>query len=101
MMQAVQFPDLAFRNKMFIKYPINTVNVNHVSDDGLDVILDGYTASPKLEKLQYYRLYKRYVDFNTDKILDAMLQIDQRENSTFEVYNPAKRCTKKEDLHVY
>lgn len=85
MMQAAKFPDLAFRDKMFFKYGINSVNVNSVSDDGLSVVLEGYTGSPKLEKLQYYRLYKRYVDFNTDKILEAMSEIDQRENSTFEV----------------
>ncbi|KAI7879184.1 P-loop containing nucleoside triphosphate hydrolase protein [Lichtheimia hyalospora FSU 10163] len=83
-MQAVKFPDLAFRGKMYFKYDINSVDVQHVSDNGIDIVLEGYTGSPKLQKSQFYRLYKRYVDFNTDKILDAMLQIDQRENSTFE-----------------
>ncbi|KAG2217331.1 hypothetical protein INT45_010780 [Circinella minor] len=83
-LESIQFPDLLYRNKLRVDTVV-TANVDRVSDDGLSVALTGFFKPLDLKKNKCYRIYRRFIDFNIDKILDALLQIDQQdETSPFE-----------------
>ncbi|KAI9243296.1 P-loop containing nucleoside triphosphate hydrolase protein [Phascolomyces articulosus] len=81
-LQAIQFNDLLHRNKLRNIDGVTTANVERVAEHGFSLALTGYLKDLNLKKGKCYRIYKRYIDFNTDKILDALLHIDQQEEAS-------------------
>ncbi|KAI9494402.1 hypothetical protein BDB00DRAFT_819010 [Zychaea mexicana] len=84
-LEAIRFPDLKHRKALRGINESTLVNVDRVSETQFSVALTGYFKDLGLVKGRYYRLYRRYIDFNTDKILEALSQIDsENESSLFE-----------------
>ncbi|KAI9484677.1 hypothetical protein BDB00DRAFT_125339 [Zychaea mexicana] len=75
-LEAIRFPDLMHRRKLRDIYGTTTANVDRVSENGFSVALTGYFKDLGLTKGRCYRLYRRFIDFNTDKILETLSHID-------------------------
>ncbi|RUP47523.1 hypothetical protein BC936DRAFT_145649 [Jimgerdemannia flammicorona] len=75
-LQAIRFPDILFR-KAFRDFPITTVNIHSIDPENQSIILKGYFARLKPRREATYRLYERYIDFNLDKVLDTLVEIDR------------------------
>ncbi len=74
---------MKYRDK-FYGYPLSVVCLHGVdnSDPQKRVILLKGTFKKKLSggSVNTYRLYRRYVDFNLDKVLMMLTEIDERSN---------------------
>lgn len=85
-LEAIRFPDLRYRASQKVNDTITLVNVHHINENGLSLALQGYFKPLGLKRGSYYRLYKRYIDFNSDKVLTALKQMDELgRETTFEV----------------
>lgn len=58
-------------------------SIYSVEEDG--VSLQGYFKHLGLVPGKVYRLYQRYVDFNTDKVLEALQEMDAEREDIFQV----------------
>jgi hypothetical protein len=85
---------MKYRDKFF-GYPLTVVCPNEVdnSDPGKRMIhLKGFFKD-KLTENTIYRLYRRYLDFNLDKVLMVLSEIDERtDRSVFmvSIFFPSK-----------
>lgn len=85
-LQAIRFPDLIFRASQRVDDLVTLVNVDHIMDNGISIALHGYFRPLGLKRGSYYRLYKRYVDYNSDKVLTGLKNMDNMgRETTFEV----------------
>ncbi|CAG8510864.1 10605_t:CDS:10, partial [Dentiscutata erythropus] len=90
--EAICFSDMEYKNK-FSDCPLPVLALIKVDNNskGITIHLKGkfqknVNGDPKEFKLRKdakYRLYKRYLDFNTDKILKMLIDIYKQENSLF------------------
>ncbi|CAG8715862.1 20934_t:CDS:10, partial [Dentiscutata erythropus] len=83
-LEAIRFSDMEYKDKQF-GYPLNVLSL--VSIDDTDpahrVIQLKGTIKKSISVGTTYRLYKRFVDFNTDKILKMLIEIDEQPSSIF------------------
>ncbi|CAG8650801.1 7680_t:CDS:10, partial [Acaulospora colombiana] len=82
-LEAIRFPDMKYR-KEFFKYPLTVLCVQEFVDDNscrrfVDV-KGKFMKKVNADGKSTYRLYKRYVDFNLDKVLETLVEIDDRED---------------------
>ncbi|CAI2164758.1 18981_t:CDS:10 [Funneliformis geosporum] len=80
-LEAIRFPDMKYRNKFF-GYPLSVVclyDINNSDPQKREIWLKG-VFKKKLtgDSVNEYRLYKRYLDFNLDKVLTMLTEIDER-----------------------
>ncbi|CAG8808849.1 39004_t:CDS:2, partial [Gigaspora margarita] len=82
--KAICFSDMKYKNKS--KCPLPVLSLKKVDNGHEDIIiqLKGKFTNMTLKNNATYRLYERYVDFNTDKVLKVLEKIDgEQENSLF------------------
>ncbi|RIA89830.1 hypothetical protein C1645_806056 [Glomus cerebriforme] len=80
-LKAILFPDMKYRDKFF-GYPLSVVCLNEVdnSDPQKRMIhLKGFFKD-KFTVNKIYRLYRRYIDFNLDKVSMMLTEIDERDS---------------------
>ncbi|CAG8504339.1 2545_t:CDS:10 [Diversispora eburnea] len=82
-MEAIRFPDMKFQDK-FYGFPLSVLSIVGVNEnDPLHrfIHLKGiYKKNMKADSSSIYRLYKRYLDFNLNKVLKMLVEIDERED---------------------
>ncbi|CAB4398827.1 unnamed protein product [Rhizophagus irregularis] len=77
-LKAIQFSDMKYRAD-YSKSPLLLVDIFKVDDSDLQkkIYLKG-TFSTNLKKEIKYRLYKRYYDYNLDRVMDTLTTMDKR-----------------------
>ncbi|CAJ0854432.1 13391_t:CDS:2, partial [Entrophospora sp. SA101] len=83
-LEAIKFPDMKYRNTIF-GFAFTVVSIHDIDYSNPDkkiINLKGYIKK-SLNVGSKYRLYKRYVDFNLDKVLKVLSEIDECEESIF------------------
>ncbi|CAG8499418.1 25214_t:CDS:10, partial [Cetraspora pellucida] len=82
MLEAIRFSDMKFKDKLFGYYPLPVLALTKV--EGNKIQLKGkFKEKMNSNDNITYRLYKRYIDFNTDRILKMLINIDERSSSLF------------------
>ncbi|CAG8482670.1 10470_t:CDS:10, partial [Racocetra fulgida] len=83
-LKAIRFNDIKYKNKSY-GCPLSIFSLEDVDNcsTGIIIQLKGKFTDLELKKDATYRLYKRYLDLNTDKILKMLKKIDMKENSLF------------------
>ncbi|CAG8436837.1 10403_t:CDS:10 [Funneliformis mosseae] len=80
-LEAIRFPDMKYRNKFF-GYPLSVVclyDINNSDPQKREIWLKGvFKKRLTGDSNNVYRLYKRYLDFNLDKVLSMLTEIDER-----------------------
>jgi hypothetical protein len=82
-LEAILFSDMKYRNKFF-GYPLTVLCLNEVDNKDPQkraIYLKGYYKKNLNENpVTTYRLYRRYLDFNLDKVSNMLTEIDERNN---------------------
>ncbi|KAI9025001.1 P-loop containing nucleoside triphosphate hydrolase protein [Phycomyces nitens] len=82
-LEIISYPDVLYRAK-FRNLNISTFNVKSISKDDNLVVLSGYFKSLRLVKGAKYLLYRRHIDFNTDKVITALESMEaENDDSVF------------------
>ena len=71
---------MVWRNK-FVGFPVSVVSLFEIDNRDSQrraVCLKGRFIGSIGKNLKTYRLYKRYVDFNVEKVTSLMSEIDER-----------------------
>lgn len=76
-LEAIHFPDI-LHCRTLRDLPITSVNIHSVDSERSTLILKGYFKPLNPRRDRTYRLYERYIDFNLDKVLSALAEIDKR-----------------------
>ncbi|CAG8472272.1 33118_t:CDS:2, partial [Racocetra persica] len=83
-LKAIRFSDIKYKNKSYdCQLPIFSLDDVDNCSTGITIQLKGKFTDLELKKDATYRLYKRYLDLNTNKILEMLKKIDKKENSLF------------------
>ncbi|CAB4389659.1 unnamed protein product [Rhizophagus irregularis] len=80
-LKAILFPDMRYRDKFF-GYPLSVVCLNEVENKDPQkriIHLKGFFKE-KFTENATYRLYKRYIDFNLDKVSTILTEIDEQDD---------------------
>ncbi|RIB13284.1 hypothetical protein C2G38_1747950 [Gigaspora rosea] len=82
--EAICFSDMKYKKK-FSGCPLPVLALIKVVDNSESIAIhlkgEFQKKRSKLQKNAKFRLYKRYLDFNTDKILGMLINIDKQKNS--------------------
>ncbi|CAG8514639.1 43143_t:CDS:10 [Gigaspora margarita] len=81
-LDAIRFPDMKFKDK-FWGYPLSVLALIDVENNYMFKITLKGIFKKKMNIGATYRLYKRYIDFNSDKILNTLIKIDEQSSSLF------------------
>ncbi|KAF0444406.1 P-loop containing nucleoside triphosphate hydrolase protein [Gigaspora margarita] len=81
-LDAIRFPDLKCKDK-FWGYPLTVLALIDVENNSIFKIKLKGIFKKRMNIGATYRLYKRYIDFNSDKILNTLIEIDKQSNSLF------------------
>jgi hypothetical protein len=80
-LEAILFSDMKYRDKFF-GYPLTVLGLNEIDNKDPQkraILLKGYYKKNLNESpVKIYRLYKRYVDFNLDKVSNMLTEINER-----------------------
>ncbi|PKY29828.1 P-loop containing nucleoside triphosphate hydrolase protein [Rhizophagus irregularis] len=80
-LKAIHFPDMKYRDKY--SYPLSVVCIKEVEnqDPQTQIIYLKGSFMEELIENETYRLYKRYFNFNLDKILTILTEIDEQDDN--------------------
>ncbi|CAG8644517.1 16059_t:CDS:2, partial [Dentiscutata heterogama] len=81
-LEAIRFSDMKYKDK-FWGYPLSVLALVEVENNPIHKIKLKGKIKKTINVGSTYRLYKRYIDFNTDKILKALIEIDEQSSSLF------------------
>ncbi|CAG8643149.1 9136_t:CDS:2, partial [Cetraspora pellucida] len=84
-LEAIRFSDMKYKDKLF-GYPLLVLSLVSIDDNDPTrrvIQLKGKFSNKNINVGSIYRLYKRYIDFNTDKILNMLVEIDEQQSSVF------------------
>ncbi|RUS14846.1 hypothetical protein BC937DRAFT_93240 [Endogone sp. FLAS-F59071] len=76
-LEAIHFPDILYCRTLR-DLPATSVNIHSIDSERSTLILKGYFKRLHPIRDKPYRLYARYIDFNLDKVLIALAEIDER-----------------------
>ena len=80
-MKTILFSDMKYRDKHF-GYPLSVVCLNEVDPQNQTIHLKRIFKEDIAEDtVMMYRLYKWFFDFNLDKVLTTLTEIDERSNN--------------------
>ncbi|KAL0090257.1 hypothetical protein J3Q64DRAFT_1847124 [Phycomyces blakesleeanus] len=79
-LEIISYPDLMYRAKLR-NLNITTMNVKAIIENGNVVVLSGYFKPLNLVKGTRYLLYRRHIDFNTDKVIAVLKDMGKSENA--------------------
>ncbi|CAG8439802.1 2567_t:CDS:10 [Acaulospora morrowiae] len=79
-LEAIRFPDMKYRAE-FRRYPLTMLciqeSINTVPSRKFIHVRGKFKK--RIDNTSTYRLYRRYIDFNLDKVLKTLIEIDERE----------------------
>ncbi|RIB26034.1 hypothetical protein C2G38_2164525 [Gigaspora rosea] len=103
-LEAIRFSDMDYKDKLF-GYPLTVLSLSSIdnTDPTQRVIQLKGTFKKNINVGTTYRLYKRYIDFNTDKILKMLIEIDEQPSSIFLdlLSDPNKWGSSLSEEHTY